>query len=269
MNALVGNLGLSSWKAIAGALVLPPAPLLLLALVAAALLWARRRAGWWLMAASLAGLWFSCCVVTGEALTALLLRPPPALAAARIEALRNEVRARHDVAIVVLGGGRETMAPEYGFGSLAAEAMERLRYGVWLAQRTGIPLGFSGGASYANGAGPSEAQIAARIAADEFARPLRWREDASRDTRENASRSLALLREDGIRKVVLVTHGWHMPRARRAFEEAARGRFEIIAAPMGLAPRIERALLRWLPSSQGYLYVHHVLHEALGLLAGS
>jgi uncharacterized SAM-binding protein YcdF (DUF218 family) len=269
MNALVGDLGLSSWKAIVAALVLPPAPLLLLALIAASLLWARRRAGWWLMTASLVGLWFGCCVVTGDALDAWLLRPPPALGAARIEALRHEARTRQDVAIIVLGAGREIMAPEYGFGSLSAEAIERLRYGAWLAHRTGIPLGFSGGTSYANGSGPSEAQIAARIAAEEFARPLRWREDAARDTRENAARSLALLREDGIRKVVLVTHGWHMPRARRAFEEAARGRFEIIAAPMGLAPRIERPLLRWLPSSQGYLYVHRVLHEALGLLAGS
>ena len=269
MNALVGELGLSSWKAVLAALLLPPGPLLLLALGAAALLWTRRALGWLLMGVSLVALWFASCVVTGEALGALLLGPPPALGGARVDALRREEGARHDLAIVVLGGGREIVAPEYGLASLSAEALERLRYGVWLSRETGIPLGFSGGASYANADGPPEAQIAARIAANDFGRPLRWREEASRDTRENAGHSLALLKDDRIRKVVLVTHGWHMRRALRDFEQAARGRFEIVPAPMGLAPRQERAFLRWLPSAQGFMLVRHVLHEAIGLLAGS
>ena len=55
MNALVGELGLSSWKAIASALLLPPVPFLLLALWGALLLWSRRGVGWLLTAASLLG----------------------------------------------------------------------------------------------------------------------------------------------------------------------------------------------------------------------
>ena len=57
----------------------------------------------------------------------------------------------------------------------------------------------------------------------EFGRPLKFVEDDSRDTRENAARTLALLRPIGIRHIVLVTHGWHMPRALKAFETAAAG----------------------------------------------
>jgi hypothetical protein len=50
---------------------------------------------------------------------------------------------------------------------------------------------------------------------------------------------------------------------------AAGGRYEIVAATMGLAPRFERPVLRWLPTGPGFVHVHHVLHEALGLAMGS
>ena len=269
MNALVADFGLSSWKAVAAALLLPPVPFLLLALWGAWLLWARRGIGWLLTALAAAGLWLSACAGFGQLLSQLLLAPPPALSAARIDALRREAHANHDLAIIVLGGGREVLAPEYGLGSLTAEALERLRFGVWLGRETGIPVGFSGGNGFGRSDGASEAQIAARIAANDFGRPLRWSEEESRDTRENAGRTVALLRPTGTRKIVLVTHGWHMPRALRAFEAAARGRYQIVAAPMGLAPRVERPLLRWLPTAAGFVLVHHVLHEALGLAMGS
>jgi uncharacterized SAM-binding protein YcdF (DUF218 family) len=269
MNALVGELGLSSWKAIASALLLPPVPFLLLALWGALLLWSRRGVGWLLTAASLFGLWLSACAGFGQVLSQLLLSPPPALSAARIDALRREAHANHNVAIIVLGGGREVLAPEYGLSSLTPEALERLRFGVWLGRETGIPVGFSGGSGFGRNDSASEAQIASRIAANDFGRPLRWSEEESRDTRENAGRTVALLRPTAIRKIVLVTHGWHMPRALRAFEAAARGGYQIVAAPMGLAPRVERPVLRWLPTAPGFVYVHHVLHEALGLAMGS
>ena len=45
--------------------------------------------------------------------------------------------------------------------------------------------------------------------------PLRWTEDRSRDTRENAAATVALLRAAGVRQIVLVTHASHMPRAMR------------------------------------------------------
>ena len=36
-------------------------------------------------------------------------------------------------AIVVLGGGREARAPEYGRGMLSPVGLHRLAYGLWLA----------------------------------------------------------------------------------------------------------------------------------------
>ncbi len=43
-------------------------------------------------------------------------------------------------------------------------------------------------------------------------------ESEARDTAENASKTFALLRERGCKKVLLVTSAWHMPRAKMLFK---------------------------------------------------
>ena len=77
-----------------------------------------------------------------------------------------------------------------------------------------------------------------------------------------------MLRPQGIRKIVLVTHGYHMPRAVRDFEAAANGEIQIVAAPMGLARGTETGALTWMPSAKGTDQVHAALREILGRLAG-
>lgn len=269
MNSVFVDLGLGSWKALLTALVLPPVPLLLITLWGSALLWARRSVGWGLVWLAVAGLWLSACAGAAEAVTRGLLRPPPALPAARVDALKQDAQARKATAIIVLGGGREARAPEYGDASLSAASLERLRYGLWLGRETGVPVGFSGGVGWAQDEGLAEAQIAARIAAQEFARPLRWMDPQSRDTRENAARTLAMLDKAGVQDILLVTHAWHMPRAVRAFEEAAHGKVRVTPAPIGLAPVLDGAVLRWIPSTEGMQQMRRALREALGLWMGS
>ena len=172
----------------------------------------------------------------------------------------------------MLGGGREERAPEYDVASLSPLALERLRYGVWLGRQTGAPLMFSGGLGHAAQPGISEAEVAAEIAAREFVRPLRWTETRSRDTRENAQLAVAQLRDQNLTQLVVVTHGWHMPRAMRAFNEAtarAGATWAVVPAPMGLARRVERPTLRWIPSSEGFLLVRAVLREKIGYWLGA
>ncbi len=75
-----------------------------------------------------------------------------------------------------------------------------------------------------------------------------------------------------VNKVVIVTHGWHMPRAMRAFQDAAArigATWDIVPAPMGLAHRIERPALRWVPSTEGFLLVRAVLREKVGWWLGA
>lgn len=272
LNSLFANLEIESWKPVLTALLLPPVPLLVLALLAARLMAWRRLLGWSLLLLSLMLVWLSCSSAVADALVRGLLAPPPPLSPVALAKLKQEVQARLPTAIVVLGAGRESLAPEYGVSSLEALSLERLRYGVWLSRQTGAPLAFSGGTGHGQTEGAPEAQIAAQIAEREFLRPLRWVEDDSRDTRENARRTAVLLQRDGIQQVLLVTHGWHMPRARRAFEEAAAHSvpvFRVVPAPMGLATGQDRPVLRWLPSSEGFSKVRRALRERFGLWMGA
>jgi uncharacterized SAM-binding protein YcdF (DUF218 family) len=269
VNSLFASLGIETWKPFAAALLLPPVPLLLLVLVGARLLLPRRGLGWLVILASVALLWLSACTGAAQLLSHALLPPPPALSFDRIRELRAEATAKKPLAIVVLGAGSEPFAPEYGVSSLQPPSLERLRYGIWLAGQTGAPLAFSGGVGWAQQGATSEARIAAKIAAEEFGRPIRWVEEDSRDTRENAARTIALLKPAGIQHIILVTHGYHMPRALRAFSEAARSAMQIEAAPMGLARGLDAPALEWLPSSKGFRDVRQLLRELVGLSAGA
>ena len=272
MNDLFLTLGIESWKPVLGSLLLPPVPMLLLTLVGARMMLWRRGWAWLVVLVAMAGLWFGACSATGEWLQRTLLPATAALSSERIAQLKRSATTRSGVAIVVLGGGREALAPEYGVASLSPSSLERLRYAVWLARQTGAPLLFSGGLGHAAEAGAPEADVAADIALREFGRPLRWTETRSRDTRENAQYAVTVLREHKIEHVVVVTHGWHMPRALRAFQDAsarAGASWQVVPAPMGLAQRIERPTLRWVPSSEGFMLVRAVVRERIGLWLGA
>ena len=263
-------LGIESWKPIFTALLLPPAPFLFLTLVGARLLLPRRGLGWLLIFVSVVLMWLSACSGAAYGLMRLVLQPPAALGFDRIHALRAEAVAKKTTAIVVLGGGTEPFAPEYGVSSLNHVSLERLRYGIWLGKQTGLPLAFSGGVGWAGQSDSApEARIAGKIASEEFAHPIKWLEDDSRDTRQNAMRTVALLKGPGIGHIVLVTHATHMPRALRDFEEAAGPTMTIEAAPMGLAHNTDRPVLDWMPSTHGFDLMRQVIRETVGRLAGA
>ncbi len=270
LNETLALLGIQHWKPVLGALALPPVPLLLLLLVGTRLILPRRGIGWFMVLLSATLLWLSACIGTERLIARTLLVPPPVLSPERVLQLKADTAGRKDTAIVVLGGGARRFAPEYGVSNLKATSVERLRYGIWLARETGLPVAFSGGIGWGGSEDSTpEAQVAARIARQEFGRPLQWVEDRSRDTRQNASSSVNLLRAAGVRQIVLVTHGYHMPRAVRAFREAAGNDIAIAPAPMGLDGRSEIEPLHWLPSATGMFDVHNALHELLGLAAGA
>ena len=266
MNEIFLTLGIESWKPAMTALLLPPVPLLVMVLVGARLMFRRRLLAWSLIVVAVVGIWLMCTSAVGGLLIKGLNQPPPALMADNISALKRASRT----AIVVLGGGRQVLAPEYGISTLNARSIERLRYGLWLSRETSLPVAFSGGVGHGARPGPSEAEIAARIAEREFNRPLRWTEGESRDTRENAVKTVALLREQGIETIVLVTHNYHMRRALRNFQRAAEGsKVKIVAAPLGLPMPGRISALQWLPGLDGFEDTQLALHEWLGYLVGA
>lgn len=273
MNDAFLMLGIESWKPVLSALLLPPLPLLLLVLFGARMILWRRGLAWLVVLLAVAGLWLSACSAAGEWLQRSLVSPPLPLSGDRLTEFKRTAAAdKINAAIVVLGGGREASAPEYGVASLSPASLERLRYGLWLSRETGAPVMFSGGLGHSAQPGVTEAEIAAQIALREFQRPLTWTEGRSRDTRENAQFATTLLKDQGIRRLVLVTHGYHMQRAQRAFVDAAQKQsatWEIVAAPMGLAQRVDSPVLRWMPTTEGFMLVRNVLREKIGFWLGA
>ena len=89
------------------------------------------------------------------------------------------------------------------------------------------------------------------------------KEEGSSTTYENALFTAPMLRERELRTIVLVTDGWHMPRAAATFR--AQG-LKVIPAPATLrSARFEGPLSRWLPSHHALVQNERVLHEWLGL----
>lgn len=240
-------------KPILTALALPPAGPLLLALLGLALAWRWRRAGIALAAAGVGlTLLLSLHAVALFLARQLVALPPPISDAdlARVQA------------IVVLGGGVLPRAPEYGAAQPSDHTLARLRYGAWLARRSGKPLAFAGGIGWsATGTDAVEGTVARRVLREDYGLALRWLDDRSRDTRENAERIAVLLRPDGVRRIALVSDAWHLQRAEAHFRGVG---LEVVPAPTRLPAAQERTLLEWLPSTHGLALSRQVLREWLG-----
>lgn len=259
------SLDYSGFKTLLLAAALPPAPLLLLAAWGGWRLRRRRRFGGLMLGLALAGVWLSATEAAGELLSRAVGQPA-VLAPAQIDALRG----RTDGAVLVLGGGVRRHAAEFDAGAPAPITAERLAYGVWVARRSGWPLAFSGGIGWtATELKQPEAEIVARVAAEDYGLPLRWAEASSRDTRENAARTLPLLAAAGVKQVVLVTHDTHMRRALRAFEAvAAPLGMTVVAAPVGLREDALSSFDDWCPSVDGFARVRYIVYETLARWAG-
>jgi uncharacterized SAM-binding protein YcdF (DUF218 family) len=266
MNELFFTLGIESWKPWVTALVLPPLPFLVLVLVGARLMFRRRLLAWFLILLAVLGLWFSATSALGRTLVRVLTQPPPTLIEREIADLRKAPKT----AIVVLGGGRRVLAPEYGVSSLNERSVERLRFALWLSRSTQLPVLFSGGVGHSAPTGATEGEIAARVAEQEFGFKLRWTETNSRDTRENARASVAMLQAAGIEQIVLVTHGYHMTRAKGHFErEMAPHGMKLVLAPMGMPASNRLEAMDWIPTDHGFNLVRLALREWLGRVVGA
>ena len=237
-------------------LLLPPGGLLLLLLAA---WWLRRRAPRLALCCfclGFGGLWLMSLPLVVEQ-TARALEPDGPLPADEWSQL-----AQHADVIVVLGAGRERGDPAWGEDVPSLLGSERVRYAARLARASGLPLLTTGGLHY--GLPPSEAAIMADSLQRDHGLAVRWREEASRTTWENAQDSARLLAPSAIKRVVLVTQASHMLRARWCFEQAG---FSVVMAPVGfLGVANARPFGGWLPESRALWQSGLLLNEALGRL---
>ena len=174
------------------------------------------------------------------------------------------VTAGPPASIVILSAGRR-IAPEFGgqFGGQTPDSvsLERLRYGAYLARLTGLPILISGG----NGGerrGSSLAQILAEALWQDYGLRARWLEQKSTNTAQNAIFSAEILRDAGTNRVLLVTHAWHMKRARSAF--VANG-MSVIPAPTAFYRSGQEGFWRQLIPDAGTLRMSaYATHEIVG-----
>lgn len=240
-------------KAVA-TLAMPPGINVLLALVGLILLARYRVAAIGLLLISVVSLYAFSTPLVANALSENLetVSPYPLRAAGASEAQ----------AIVVLGGGQTDFAPEYGGQTVSAEGLERLRYAAKLHNTTGLPILVTGGRP--RGESWDEASLMKRVLIDDFKVPVRWTESKARNTHENAVHAAELLEDEGIRRVFLVSHAAHLPRAVASFK---RQEIDVVPAPTGYqkggtAP----GMLSLLPSADALEQSAGVFHEHLGAL---
>lgn len=245
---------MSAWEitnSIASVL-LPPGCLLLVALAGALLVGRRRRLGIALMAVA----WL-----------ALYAFAMPEVASRLVRSLephyRDPASQPTGQAIIVLGGSLYRRAPEYGGeDTVNAALLMRLRYAAHLYRALGKPILVTGGSP--EGYAVSEASRMKHVLEQDYDVPVRWVEQDSTTTRENALGSYRLLHAAGVTTVYLVTHASHMKRARMTFEHAG---FTVIPAPTAYRTfGGKHHLVDFLPNAAALEDSAIFTHEALGLV---
>lgn len=232
-------------------LLLPPASCALTGLVGlACVALRRRRLGWSLVALA----WGACLALSLPHVSTRLMGTLQTYPAVDPRVTRIDAQV-----VVVLAADVDADLAEYGQDEPGPLSLVRCRYGAALARRTGLPLCISGGVLR-----PGRPAVSVRLAAfveRELGVDVRWREERSTSTLENARCTAELLRAEGVTRVALVTHAWHMPRAARAFERAG---LTVLAAPTAAVALPERSSAGWTPRAKALQQSSWALHEWLG-----
>jgi uncharacterized SAM-binding protein YcdF (DUF218 family) len=228
--------------------LIPPNLFILGAMIGVVLAWRTRRVGLVTATAFIACLY----VVSTPLVGYLLIRSAEALVAAGPTADPGAV-------IVLSADSRRSDAPEKP-GAVGPLTIERLVKAARIQRNLGLPILVSGGSP-----GDGEAPLAgpmSKMLQDDFGVPVRWREEQSRNTFENASFSAAILRQAGIPSALVVAHPWDMARVLWSFRAVG---YPVVPMPTQkerAPPLTVTALLPQIPALRDSYYA---LHELIGL----
>ncbi len=160
-------------------------------------------------------------------------------------------------AVVILGAGSQRGLADYDGATVSALALERLRYGARLARNGNLPVLVTDGALAGRRPG---AELMAETLLDWGVR-ARWVEGRALTTYDNALYARQLLAADGIDRIALVSHAWHLPRAAAVFRRVG---FTVLPAPTLVPAERRFDALDWLPDAAALARSTLALHEYLG-----
>jgi uncharacterized SAM-binding protein YcdF (DUF218 family) len=237
-------IGLFFLKTLLKDLVLPPAGPLLLALLGLVLLTRRPVLARICLIVGIGSLWLLSTPIVADGITRLAERYPP---------LDLQLAANAQAIVILGGGGQRALAPEYAGPAAEPLLLERLTYGAYLAQKTGLPVlvtGFS-----------IEARAMHDTLKRNFGIEARWVDASAFDTFQNARNSARLLKADGVNRIVLVTRATHMWRGVQEFTAAG---LEVVPAPAGILADRDFGVLRLIPNLEALMRSYMAIYELLG-----
>ena len=240
-------------------LLLPPALSIILVFTALALLLFRRLSGAkWFLILGIGHLYFLSIPQTAAWLSSFLEPDPISI---------SEFNSDQADAIVLLSGpDRYSTPPEYEHDHPGPMEMERIRHAAVLHRATKLPIAVVGGDS-AN-TGIAGGFLLQKTLSDHFMINTKWTISKSSHTFDNAYYTARTLHPYGMSQIVLVTHAWHMKRAKAAFE---REGFSVIPAATGFYSKdhLERGGLAWIPNARALNQIRWVIHELIGISVAS
>jgi uncharacterized SAM-binding protein YcdF (DUF218 family) len=225
-------------------IVLPPSGPLLLVLLGVLLLKRRAVLARICLIAGVGSLWLLSTPIVADAMTRLVERYP---------ALDLQQAANAQAIVILGGGGQRELAPEYSGPAAEPFLLERLSYGAYLAQKTGLPVLVTG------------FRVEARAMHDtllrNFGLEARWTDSEAYDTFQNARNAARILKADGVQGIILVTRATHMRRAVQEFEATG---LKVAPAPAGMLAKRDFGILRCVPNPDALVRSRAAIYEMIG-----
>ena len=238
--------------------LLPPGCIILLLAALTFYLFKRKAAGKFAAALITLMLYFASLMPTAQLLTHGL------------ESRYTQQSAVKADVIAVLGGGAVSGVPDIdGEGALAAAGMNRLATGMRLQRMLGVPLIVSGGQVLDSG---GEAEIAKRVLISMGVKEnMVYTDTKALNTSQNAQNIISACRENGWKRIIVVTSALHMPRAMQNFAAVKDSDIEVTAYPCDYlsSGKIVISPFSFVPQAYALDLTAMALKEYLALAAGN
>jgi uncharacterized SAM-binding protein YcdF (DUF218 family) len=232
--------------------LIPPNLFILLAMIGVVLAWRWRRTGLVLATAAVMCVYLASIPIVSF----LLMRAVDGLAGA-VPTLSLPAPPG---AIVVLSAEYRHSSRPGGKDVVGPVTLDRLAEAARQQRRTGLPILVSGGwIPYAN---DSLAGMMAKSLEADFHVPVKWREDQSLTTYQNAFYSAEILRHAGVSSALVVTDTWHMARALWSFYAVG---YPVVAAQVPERQSLDLSPASFFPQVPALASSYIALHELIGL----